>query len=76
MSLDGLRDQALHAIRRRPWSRALNSANMKPYEEIARNVVGEFVTTLSQYRGDAVDLSEWSTFFGYVPKFPVTIARY
>lgn len=64
MSLDGLRDQAVHAVRRRPWARAMNSSNMKYYEELVCEVVDEFVAALSQRLGHVVDFSEWATFFG------------
>ncbi|KAI0093381.1 high nitrogen upregulated cytochrome P450 monooxygenase 1 [Irpex rosettiformis] len=64
VSLDGLRDQALHTVRRRPWSRGMSSTSMKYYEELVHLVVREFVTSLSQRAGKVVDFTEWATFFG------------
>ena len=52
----------------------MNSANMKYYEELLRGVVGNFITSLRELKGEVVDLTEWVTFFGYVlvPSFHST----
>lgn len=63
-SLDGLRDMALHTVRRRPWARGMNSASMKYYEELVRSTVGDLLTGLRQREGETVDISRWMTFFG------------
>lgn len=68
VSLDGLRDQALHTVRRRPWARGMSSASMKYYEGLVHTVVEDFVDSLSQRaaRGEVIDFTEWANFFGYV----------
>ena len=65
-SVDGIRDLAHHHERRRLWTRAMNSTNMKHYEDPLRNCLNDFVTSLSERQGETVDLTEWVTFFGYV----------
>ena len=65
MSLDGMRDQALHAVRRRPWARGMNSAAMKYYEDLIRSTAGDLITGLKQRVNKPVDISEWMTFFGF-----------
>jgi cytochrome P450 len=64
ISLDGLRDQALHTARRRPWARGMNSASMKYYEELAKSTVSDLITAFSQREGETIDISQWMTFFG------------
>lgn len=64
VSLDGLRDPALHVVRRRPWARGMNSASMKYYEELIRSTVGDLLSSLRQRTNDTVDISAWMTFFG------------
>ena len=64
VSLDGLRDPALHAIRRRPWSKGMNSASMKYYEELLRTTIGDLTDAFKQRTNEVVDLSAWMTFFG------------
>lgn len=63
-SLDGLRDEALHTVRRRPWARGMNSASMKYYEELLKNTVVDLMTAFRQREGEVVDISQWMTFFG------------
>ena len=65
MSLDGMRDQALHAVRRRPWARGMNSASMKYYEELIRETLGDLIVALKQRTGRPIDMSEWTNFFGF-----------
>ena len=65
MGLDGLRDEAVHAVRRRPWARGMNSAAMKYYEELIRSTVGDLVTGLKHRTGKPLDISQWFTFFGF-----------
>lgn len=66
VSLDGLRDPALHAVRRRPWARGMNSASMKYYEQLIHATVGDLTGAFKQRMetGEVVDLSAWMTFFG------------
>lgn len=66
MSLDGLRDSALHVVRRRPWARGMNTASMKYYEQLIFNTVGDLTSAFKQRMetGEVVDLSGWMTFFG------------
>ena len=66
VSLDGIRDLAHHHERRRLWTRAMSSTSMKHYEELLRNCLVNFVTSLSERQGETVDLMEWATFFGFV----------
>lgn len=66
ISLEGIRDLAHHHERRGVWTRAMNSANVKYYEEPLRDCLENFVTSLSERQGETVDLTEWITFFGYV----------
>ncbi len=64
VSLDGLRDPALHTIRRKPWARGMNSTAMKYYEDLVRSQVGELARAFHQREGEKVDISAWMTFFG------------
>nr|AAX81445.1 high nitrogen upregulated cytochrome P450 monooxygenase 1 [Phanerodontia chrysosporium] len=65
MSLDGMRDQALHAIRRRPWARGMNTAAMKYYEELIRNTLSDLIVGLKQRTNRPIDISEWTNYFGF-----------
>ncbi|THH00159.1 hypothetical protein EW026_g2323 [Hermanssonia centrifuga] len=65
VSLDGLRDPALHTIRRKPWARGMNSTAMKYYEDLVRSQVGELARAFHQREGEKVDISAWMTFFGF-----------
>ncbi|EKM50335.1 uncharacterized protein PHACADRAFT_201174 [Phanerochaete carnosa HHB-10118-sp] len=64
-SLEGIRDPALHAVRRRPWTRAMNSASMKYYEELIYNTVGDLVSGLKERVGGPVDIADWMSLFAY-----------
>ncbi|KAI0344596.1 high nitrogen upregulated cytochrome P450 monooxygenase 1 [Trametopsis cervina] len=64
-SLDGLRDQALHTVRRRPWARGMNTTSMKYYEELVKSTVTDLTTAFRQREGEVVDISQWMTFFGF-----------
>ena len=46
----------------------MNSASMKHYEGLVRNVVADFVAALGQRAssGEVIDFTEWANFFGYV----------
>lgn len=66
VSLDGLRDQALHTVRRRPWARGMNTASMKYYEQLVTSTVNDLITAFRQRDGEVINISEWMTFFGYV----------
>ena len=64
-SLNAIRDQTLHSVRRRPWARGMNSAAMKYYEELVEETVGDLMTSLKQRTTKAIDFSEWMTYFGF-----------
>ncbi|EKM50334.1 uncharacterized protein PHACADRAFT_264951 [Phanerochaete carnosa HHB-10118-sp] len=64
VSLDGLRDMALHTVRRRPWARAMNSASTKYYEELIRKTVSDLISGLNERVDRPVDIAEWMSLFG------------
>ena len=64
VSLDGLRDQALHTVRRRPWARGMNSTNMKYYEELVKSTVGDLLKAFREREAETVNISQWMTCFG------------
>ena len=65
-SLDGIRDPALHTVRRRPWARGMGTAAMKHYEALIGRTVGDLTQAFKEKAacGEVVDLSRWMTFFG------------
>lgn len=54
----------VHAVRRRPWARGMNSAAMKYYEGMIKNTVSELVAALRKREGEKLDISTWMTYFG------------
>lgn len=64
VSLDGIRDPALHAVRRRPWARAMNSASTQYFEELIQHTVSDLTGGLKERAGESIDLTEWMSFFG------------
>ena len=63
--MDGMRNMAEHTVRRKFWSRGMNSAAMKYYEELIHGTVADLVDGLEQRMSQKVDISLWMTFFGY-----------
>lgn len=59
----GCRDPAEHAIRRKPWNRAFNTASLKEFQPFIESRVHQLVDGLSKRQGQAVDIAEWMSFF-------------
>lgn len=63
------RDPVEHQRRRKPWSRAFNTAALKNYEDIivkrSRELIGQFDKRL----GTVLDLNDWMGFFSSVYPF-------
>ncbi|KAG6877406.1 hypothetical protein C0993_007743 [Termitomyces sp. T159_Od127] len=59
-----LRDKIEHARRRRPWTRAFNTAALKGYEDIITNRCVQLVDAVGQQTG-AVDMTRWISFLAY-----------
>lgn len=66
VSLDGIRDPAYHAARRRPWARAMNTSATKHYEDILRQNIATIVGAFQSRLGQKLDISAWMTFYGCV----------
>lgn len=66
--LDGYRDFVPHAVRRKPWTRALNSSAVKEYEADVHDKVKQLVDSLEAKaeKGEAVNMSDQMSFFAYV----------
>lgn len=64
VSLDGLRDTAQHAARRKPWARGMNSAAMKHYENLIRSTVRDLLGALHKREGEKIDIAAWMTAYG------------
>lgn len=64
--LDGLRDFIIHGARRKPWVKAMSTAQLKGYEPIIRMKTHELVDQLSKRVGTTVDMSHWMNLFGCV----------
>jgi len=54
-----------HTRRRRPWTRAFNTAALKGYEELITIRSLQLVNALGS-QGQTVDLAKWVSFFTYV----------
>ncbi len=65
-SLLNIADPVEHAVRRRTWKRALNGTALKDYEDILKSKVQQLMGCLAQRQNQAIDISEWMSFFGYV----------
>ncbi|KAI0786227.1 cytochrome P450 [Abortiporus biennis] len=61
-SLVSLRDNAIHARRRKPWSRAMSTSALKEYQIVIAQRSAQFVETLLDQKGQ-VDLSERISFY-------------
>lgn len=64
MSIDGLRDFREHAIRRRPWTRAMNISAISCYTDSLKDKIHELLGVLRQHEGVPVDLAHWLSLFG------------
>lgn len=54
-----------HTRRRKPWSRAFNSAALKGYEEIIHRRATILGQQLGKRMGQTVDLARWINFFTF-----------
>ncbi|KAG6849321.1 hypothetical protein H0H93_009462 [Arthromyces matolae] len=63
-ALIALRDSTEHTRRRKPWTRAFNTAALKGYEEIIIKRCTQFVEGVDAEKG-AADLSKWISFFTF-----------
>ncbi|TCD68353.1 hypothetical protein EIP91_010991 [Steccherinum ochraceum] len=59
------RDPAMHAQRRRPWTRAFSTAALKEYEPTLAERTVQLVEMMTRTPGKAVDLAECMRFFSY-----------
>lgn len=57
--LDGIRDFATHAARRKPWTKAMSPVNLKGYDHIVIQKTHELIEALLQRQGQTVDVSHW-----------------
>ncbi|GJE95941.1 cytochrome P450 [Phanerochaete sordida] len=62
--LIGIRDNAEHARRRRPWARAFAAEALKGYEPMLTRRLAQLVDKLGSQQG-AVDLSIWLSYFSH-----------
>ncbi|CAL1708185.1 unnamed protein product [Somion occarium] len=60
--LDGLKDYAEHAARRRLWNRGTSVASAKTYTDHLRHVIDEFMQALAQRQDQTIDISKWMSF--------------
>lgn len=72
-SLITMRSVHEHAIRRKRWNRAFNTASVKGYEPIVKKRALQLVEELDKRSlsdggktQNSIDLSQWLTFFTYV----------
>jgi len=63
--LVALTDKVEHTRRRRPWTRAFNTAALKGYEELITIRGLQLVDALGNQEG-TVDLAKWVSFLTYV----------
>lgn len=63
--LDGLKDYAEHAARRRLWNRGTSVASAKTYTDHLRHVIDEFMQALAQRQDQTIDISKWMSFAAY-----------
>lgn len=62
--LDSMRDYNEHAVRRKPWARAMNASALKGYEEIVIQKSNELMEQLSSRLGEVVDMNVWIGYYG------------
>lgn len=61
LPLIGLRDNADHTRRRKPWSRAFSSAALKNYEPLIAKRCSQFIELLVEKK--QVDFTHWAHLF-------------
>ena len=64
--LVALSDNAEHARRRRPWTRAFSPAALKDYEPQLAMRVRLLVSRLSEQGSKSVEIDKWIQWFSYV----------
>ena len=62
-SLVGCRDPVVHAKRRRPWTRAFNTASLKNLHPTIAKRAHQLVDGLAGKKGQVADLEKWFSFF-------------
>ena len=60
--LDGIKNFHDHAIRRKLWNKAFNSASTKGYTEELKSCVDELLIQLTK-RADTIDIAAWIQYF-------------
>ncbi len=66
LQIDAIKDFDVHAIRRKPWTRALAPGALKDYEEIVMSKTGLLMEKLTERVGQDVDISAWMSYYGCV----------
>lgn len=66
LQIDAIKDFDMHAIRRKPWTRALAPSALKDYEEIIMSKTGLLMEKLTERVGQDVDISAWMSYYGCV----------
>ena len=61
-ALDGIRDLALHATRRKPWNKGMGTGALKFYSEILKRRVDSLIGELDRRKGTTIDIGNWVTF--------------
>ena len=61
-ALDGIRDLASHATRRKPWNKGMGTGALKFYSEILKRRVNSLIEELDRRKGSAIDIGNWVTF--------------
>ncbi|PSR81867.1 hypothetical protein PHLCEN_2v6239 [Hermanssonia centrifuga] len=64
-SLDGIKEYTVHAVRRRPWARGMNSTAMKYYEGVIKEETANLIHGLRERKSKEVDISAWMSFFSF-----------
>ena len=64
VQLDGVSDFKEHALRRKPWNKAMSSAAIKTYEPTVKSKVRELIDALGKRAGEEVNISDWISFYG------------
>ncbi|KAI0812689.1 cytochrome P450 [Irpex lacteus] len=65
LQIDAIKDFDLHAIRRKPWTRALAPGALKDYEEIIMSKTGLLMEKLAERVRQDVDISAWMSYYGF-----------
>lgn len=59
-----MRDWDVHAVRRKPWARAMNASALKGYEDIVIRKSTELMEQLTLHLEEVVDMSAWASYYG------------